>query len=1126
MPRLALSFLGSFQVTLDGQPVHSFRVKTAQALLAYLAVEADRPHHRETLAGLLWADVPNATALNHLRHTLSDLRKAIDAANAVPCLHITRNTLQFNLASDCRLDVATFQDGARSTDPARQAQAVAVYRGPFLDGFSLNTSPAFEEWLVVRQQQYAQLAVDTLFALADGQARRGEYRSAQRHAQRLLELEPWHEGARGLLMQLLALDGRRAEALAQYDTYRRLIDQELGVPPAPELTAQYDRLRAGQPTPTLTITTPHDPPHAQSRAPFDSPATIRGGLFVAREAELARLAARLETARGGPGQLVFVAGEAGSGKTTLIDEFIRQAMLTHGDVLAASGTCNAHVGPGDPYLPVREIVQLLTGDIEAKRASGAITPEHARRLWDSLPDTLQALVEHGPDLIGTFVRAETLALRAEAFASTPGRWPARLAELANRTSGASPPDLLMQFTAALHALAQTRTLILALDDLQWADEATLNWLFYLSRNLSGSRCLILGAYRPADVALGRAGQRHPLDATLNELQRHLGEAQINLDHSAGRAFIDALLDAEPNALPVEFRDTLYRHTGGNALFTVELISGLKSRGELVRGANGGWVAGQTLDWEQLPVRVEAVIAERINRVPTQWQALLEAACVEGDEFTAEVVADAIGWEAVTVTHALSGELSQRYQVVTATRLERPGAQRLTHYRFRHSLFEKYLYQRLAAATRARLHEAIGTALEKHYADRPAIAPQLARQFEAAGLALKAADYWRLAGQRAARLAAYSEALAQLAHGLALLTPLPNSPERAQCELSLQLALGAALLSQGWATADRARVFDRVFELAQQTGATIELLRALYALGELAQGQGEMTKALTFGQELLRLAAQSGARLQLIQAHYLVGSSQCITGHFVEAGDQLERALALIEEMSNEAASHEAFIGQTGIDLRVISLAWLALARWLRGDLAQAETYYQQMLQRTHQIDHPLTSGFVLVAGALPWLLLRGELAEAQVHLARLSRLAEQQMPVLRPWDKVFTGYVRVQRGDYAGLAQLRQGIADWAATGTRGGYVIQHLLLMQACLRTGQYEAGLQVAAETLARIEANDQRLYEAELRRVQGELWLARGDRVEATACFQAALRVAHAQGAATWAERAAHSLARWQP
>ncbi len=798
-------------------------------------------------------------------------------------------------------------------------------------------------------------------------------------------------------------------------------------------------------------------------------------------------------------------------------------MLTYGDVLAAGGTCSAHTGPGEPYLPVREIVQLLTGGIEAKRASGAITPEHARRLWDSLPDTLKALIEHSPELIGALVTAETLALRAEVFASAASPWRARLTELAQRPASAPalappPPDLQQPLTALLQALSQTRTLILVLDDLHWADEATLNWLSYLGRHLDQTRCFIIGAYRPADVALGRAGQRHPLAAVVNELLRHLGDIRIDLDRAPGRAFIDAVLDVEPNTLTTEFRDTLYQHTGGQALFTVELINNLKSRHQLMRDEHQRWTAGAALDWQQLPARVEAVITERIERVPDQYQALLDAACVEGDEFTAEVIAEAIGLEATDVIRVFSGELNQRYQLIVPMRLERQGAQRLTHFRFRHNLFEQYLYQRLDAVTRAGLHEAIGLALEHHHLDRPV---QLARHFEAAGLMLKAADYWRLAGQQALRLAAYAEAHALLTHGLVLLADLPTSPERAQCELNLQLALGRALLAQGWGTADRARVFDRAFELAQQTGATIDFLHALYALAELSQGQGDIARSLTFGQELLRLAEQAGERLSIIEALFVIGSGYSITGQFAAACQHLERLLAL-----TETTLSEALIGLGGMDLRVSGLAWLSLVSWITGEVDRAAGYDRQIMERLRQIDHPLTLGFALTASACPIMLLRGDLADAQAYLSLLHRVAEQTLPMFRPWDKVFAGYVRVCQGEVAGLAQLRQGITEWDATGTRGGYVYQRLMLSEACLRIGEIEAGLQVAAETLALIEQQGLRMYEAEVRRVQGELWRARGDEAQAVACFQAALTVAHAQGAVMWERRAAASLEQLMP
>ncbi|MBU1879941.1 MAG: hypothetical protein KJ734_13430, partial [Chloroflexi bacterium] len=243
-------------------------------------------------------------------------------------------------------------------------------------------------------------------------------------------------------------------------------------------------------------------------------------------------------------------------------------------------------------------------------------------------------------------------------------------------------------------------------------------------------------------------------------QRMWGTISVDLDQAEGRAFVEAFLDSEPNRLGTTFREALYRHTGGQALFTVELLRGLQEHGDLVRDETGRWMEGPTLDWDRLPARVEAVIAERVGQLPPEWQALLTAASVEGEVFTAEVVARVQGMNEDKVVRGLSGALSQSHQLVTAHSRERlrPGGQCLSRYRFRHHLFQRYLYQRLDLVEQARLHEATGRAIEWLLAANPAAleaeAGQLARHFAMAGLPVPAAAYHLRAGVRAVRLMAY------------------------------------------------------------------------------------------------------------------------------------------------------------------------------------------------------------------------------------------------------------------------------------------------------------------------------------------------------------------------------------
>jgi DNA-binding SARP family transcriptional activator len=528
MAHLALTLLGGFQVELDGRSVTGFKSNKVRALLAYLAVEADRPHRREMLAGLLWPERTDRDALNNLRYSLANLRKTLDdRSSATPFLLIDHDTVRFNPASDAWLDVnqllgqvARGLHGAADLPPAAVAalqSALALYRGSFLEGFSVGDAAPFEEWLLLRREQIAQHLTLALASLAALHEARGDYPHAHALARRHVALEPWNEDAHRALMRTLALDEQRSAALHQFRVCRRILAEELGVEPAEETVALFETIRKGgwgdknignHPGGTRKQGITAVGTRSASPASLALP-------FVARESQLNRLDQALADALAGAGSVVFITGEAGSGKTALLAEFTRRAMQAHPRLLATGGACAAVAGIGDPYLPFREILQLLTGDIEPRRAGAGLTPEHARRLWAAIPETIQALVTQGPDLIDTLLPGASLELRAQAFARTAGRnaWQDRLAQLmhaeASREKHARQTlnlaDIFEQVTLVFQTIARQHPLILALDDLHWADAGTINLLFHLGRRLHASRIVVAAAYRPDAVAAPRIG---------------------------------------------------------------------------------------------------------------------------------------------------------------------------------------------------------------------------------------------------------------------------------------------------------------------------------------------------------------------------------------------------------------------------------------------------------------------------------------------------------------------------------------------------------------------------------------------------------------------------------------------
>lgn len=298
MAHLAVNVLGTLQIAVADAPLARFESDKVRALLAYLTVEADRPHRREALIGLFWPDSPEEAARHSLRQALSNLRRAIgDHTAQPPYLLTTRDDIRFNTDSDYALDVADFnaQLAAREGHAHPRSivcgdcvphlqQAVALYRGKFLQEFFLEDSAEFEEWALVQREALHQRALDALILLADYFEQHRNWPAARSHAARQLELDPWREEAHRQFMRVLMREGQRSAALAQYETCQRVLSKELGIEPARETRELYERIRSGnwlQPTASDLLTSSTSLPLPVSNLPAQLTS------FIGRERELA-----------------------------------------------------------------------------------------------------------------------------------------------------------------------------------------------------------------------------------------------------------------------------------------------------------------------------------------------------------------------------------------------------------------------------------------------------------------------------------------------------------------------------------------------------------------------------------------------------------------------------------------------------------------------------------------------------------------------------------------------------------------------------------------------------------------------------------------------------------------------
>lgn len=643
---------------------------------------------------------------------------------------------------------------------------------------------------------------------------------------------------------------------------------------------------------------------------------MAGDIFVGRELELKALQRFLDQSAAAKTQIAFVAGEAGAGKSALVAEFVRRAEAADPNVVAVIGVCNAQTGAGDAYLPFRQLLTVLSGAEDVKETGNTVNATNAARLRESVRVSGETLLDVGPDLIGIFVPGAALFAKLIARTATNTKLVSKLSERigkSEKSTASFTPDpnldqekIFQQYAEVVQTLARERTLVLILDDLQWADSASLNLLFHLARQLKESRVLLVGTYRPDDVALGRGGERHPLEPILNELKRYHGEIVIDLVASQateGRVFVDALVDAEPNRLDGTFRNELFARTEGNPLFTIELLRTLQERGDLLQDAEGKWVTSPTLNWEALPARVEGVIQERVARLEENLRETLNIGSVIGTEFAAQVVARVQPLEERELLKNLTRELEKRHRLVLEQGETKVGKQFLSQYRFVHALFQQFLYGELGSAERRVMHGEVAEALEQLYAEHTdEIVLDLARHYQEAGDDEMAATYLIRAGDAARRAYAGAEARGFYTRALESLGHLPDSADSHRRRVDTLIKQVAVALRSDGPDVNLARLKEAeslLRSLPSVEGDRERLAYIQYWTGHAYIHRGQPAEAISSMRQVLAAAQEGvgGPELLAIPAS-VIGRAIFVKGQFSEAEALLAQASEPLAKTAN------------------------------------------------------------------------------------------------------------------------------------------------------------------------------------------------------------------------------------
>jgi predicted ATPase len=800
----------------------------------------------------------------------------------------------------------------------------------------------------------------------------------------------------------------------------------------------------------------------------------------------------LAKALGGERQVVFITGETGIGKTTVVEAFAEKTraekIRANDGLRIGRGQCIEYYGAGEAYMPVLEALTRLCRESEGER----------------LVDLLD---QYAPTWL---VQMSSLLSAAE------------LESLQRQVMGATRERMMREMAEAVEALTAERPLVLVLEDLQWSDYPTLELLSFLARRREQARLLLIGTYRPVEVMMNS----HPLEAVKQELQIHGQCQEMPLGFLTEAAVAKYLATRFPGSqLPAGLARLIHQRTDGNPLFMVNVVDYLLAQ-SLITQIDGRQEIKVGLEEVEVgvPENLRQMIEKQIGRLSLEEQRVLEVGSVAGMEFSAAAVAAGLEEEVVKVEERCKG-LVRRGQFLRSRGVsEWSDGTVAARYGFIHSLYQEVLYQGVTAAQRVRLHCRIGQREEEGYGDRVGeIAAELAVHFEQGRDYQRAVKHLGQAAENALRRSAYREAINHLTKALQLLKTLPDTPERTQQELLLQTTLGQALeATKGSAAPEVERVYTRALQLCQQMGDTPQLFPVLVGFFDVYFVRGELPTAHQLAEQLLTLAQSGQDPVSLMGAHAVLGATLSWVGELVPARAHLEQSLALCGPENHLPA-------------RISCLSNTAHVLWLLGYPDQALKRSQEALALAQEMSHPFFLAWALNTAAVIHLLRgEGKATQEQVEVG-ITLYTEQEFTsflamatVLRGWALAEQAYLSGRQGQVKeGMTRMRRGMAAWRATGIE--LIRPHFLalLAEAYGKVGQVEKGLTLLLEALALVHKTGQHVYEAELYRLKGELLGQRAKtEAEAETCFHQAIDTARRQGAKSWELRAVMSLNRlWQ-
>jgi class 3 adenylate cyclase/predicted ATPase len=799
--------------------------------------------------------------------------------------------------------------------------------------------------------------------------------------------------------------------------------------------------------------------------------------MVGREEELELLLRRWRQATAGDGQVVLLSGEPGIGKSRLT-RAIRERIS------------------GEPHVrllyfcsPHHQASVLFPFISHLERAAGFVRDDPPERRLKKL----EALLAQSTNEVtrDAAVLAELLSIPTES------RYPPRSELSPHKRKETTLTTLLAQ----LDGLAARQPVLIIFEDAQWIDPTSRELLELIIDRVQHLPVLLVVTFRP-EFQPPWVSQPH---VTMHPLTR--------LDRREASAMIERLTGGK--TLPQDLLEQIISRTDGVPLFVEELTKTMLES-DLLRSEGDQYVLTAPLPMLAIPSTLHASLMARLDRLPIRKIAEVGAAI--GRDFSHELIAAVSGEPESDLNDALQ-------QLVASELVYRRGMPPDAVYSFKHALVQDAAYSTLLRSARQQLHTRIAKTLEERFPETADTQPELvAHHFAEAGRAEQAIAYWRRAGKRASERSAHVEAVAHLSKGLALIETLPDTSQRAEAELKLQLEIGGPLIStQGYAAAEVERTYLRARELCERLGCSSELFPALRGLWHCYIVRGQLPRAYDLAEQLVALAEEQGEPLRRALAARALGSTLFFFGRFNDAREQLDQGITFDEAaaaMGDRRTHILLYADVPGVVCRL----HLSCTRWQHGFPDRALPMVDAALALSQSLSHSPSVAFSLNFAAIIHCWRREFDAARQQAEAAIAVARKYSFPQWLAMGTMCRGFALANLGQpQEGLMELHTGLAGWHGTGARLYDTMWLGFTAEAHTAAGQLDAAFTALDRATEIAATNAETFYQAELHRLRSVAHLGSGEPEEAKRWLSEAIALARSQGARSLELRAATSLAR---